>query len=453
MLKEHSPRQRVAQAYIPSLPSQEHYLRVMSYGRLGLSLLLFLVIIYALVTANPWQLPIVALLLIGLSMLLLSALLFYAYQHDYSPDQLIRFGLVMDSILLTELIYFTGGAANPVTVLYILPIINAALFCTPRFARLLTLAIILCYLLLFFYYWPLSVFEHDMSHHQHSMAHGHEGQAASVADNSMLLHLIGMWITFSLSAFLAMVWISNLVQTVRRHELELHEAYQRQQEDEYWLTMGMQTATLAHELSTPLNNLELIYEELHNHPDLPISAAEDVALMAAQLEQSKASLARLKQFTAPQEKRIFLYQELRERLQRWRNLRPDAHCHWQRSSSDAEDYEVLLHEGFWYAFFNILNNAADAGEQTIELHTELRADNHLLITIHNREGHLSPQQLSKAGLNILESDKPFGLGLGVRLAHASLSRLGGRLELNNHSEGGVIATISLPLQVLNELRE
>lgn len=456
MLKQHTPRQRTAQGYIPSLPSQDQHLKLMSYGRLALSLLLILLVIYALVTNNPWQLPIFALLQIGITMIFISVILYYAERRDYSLNKLIRFSLVMDTILLTELIYFTGGAANPVTVLYILPIINAALFCTPRFSRFLTLTIILCYLLLFFYYWPLSLFEHDMSQYgmaQEHGAHAHESHTMSATDNSMLLHLIGMWVTFSLSAFLAMIWISNLVQTVRRHELKLQEAYQRQQEDEYWLTMGMQTATLAHELSTPLNNLELIYEELHNHPDLPHSAKQDVVLMATQLEQSKASLARFRQFTPPQEKRIFLYQELWERLLRWRNLRPDAHCYWERSSDDVKDYEVLLHDGFWYAFFNILNNAADAGEQTIELHTELSEDNKLLMTIYNRDGHLSQQQLSKAGLNIIESDKPFGLGLGVRLAHASLSRLGGSLELSNHSEGGVIATISLPLLVLSELRE
>ena len=104
-------------------------------------------------------------------------------------------------------------------------------------------------------------------------------------------------------------------------------------------------------------------------------------------------------------------------------------------------------------FFNILNNAADTGEQSIELHNELKEDDAWLVTIYNREGHLSQQQLSDAGINVIESDKPFGLGLGVRLAHAGLAGLGGSLELSNHSEGGVMATIRLPLLVLDEIRE
>ena len=421
-----------------------HQLSLMPYARLGMSLVLLLVIIYSILTANRHGFPILVLLQIALSMILLSAFLNYAERRHYSTANLMRFSLVVDSILLTELIYFTGGANNPLTVLYILPIINAALFCSPRFARILTGVIIISYLLLFFQYRPFSLFEHDLAGH----SHGHGSH-----DNSMLIHLIGMWITFSFSALLAMLWISGLVQTVRSHEMRLLEAYHRQQEDEYWLVMGMQTAGLAHELSTPLNNLELIYEELHNTSGLSSSARADVDLMAAQLDQCKRSLTRLKQIRPPKEQQVYLYEELKERLAHWRNLRPGVHYQWQRGPNSQKDYHVILHESFWYALFNILNNAADAGEQGVELHSVVTSYNELNLTIYNRKGHLSEKQLSRAGLDIIDSDKPFGLGLGVRLAHASLSRLGGSLELSNHSEGGVRAYIRLPLQVVDKIEE
>lgn len=418
------------------LSHQGHHLSLMPYARLGMSLVLLLVIIYSMLTGNRHDFPILALLQIALSMALLSVFLNYAQRRDYASASLMCFSLVVDSLLLTELIYFTGGANNPLTVLYILPIINAALFCSPRFARILTSAIIICYLWLFFQYRPFSLFEHELA--------GHGSH-----DNSMLIHLIGMWITFSFSALLAMMWISGLVQTVRSHEVRLQQAYHRQQEDEYWLVMGMQTAGLAHELSTPLNNLELIYEELLHTTELTASARADVDLMATQLDQCKRSLTRLKQIRPPKEQQVYLYEELKERLAHWRNLRPDVHYQWQRGPNSHKDYQVILHESFWYALFNILNNAADAGERGIELHSVVTSDNELNLTIYNHQGHLSEQQLNQAGLDIIDSDKPFGLGLGVRLAHASLSRLGGSLELSNHSEGGVRAYIRLPLQLVD----
>ncbi|SUA54066.1 Sensor histidine kinase regB [Oligella ureolytica] len=418
------------------LSRQGQQLSLMPYARLGMSLILFLVIIYSMLTGNHDNFPILILLQIAFSMVLLSAFLHYVGSRYYAPAVLMRFSLIVDSILLTELIYFTGGANNPLTVLYILPVINAALFCSPRFARILTTIIILCYLLLFFYYRPFSLFEHELAGHAHH-------------DNSMLIHLIGMWVTFSFSALLAMMWISGLVQTVRSHEMRLQQAYQRQQEDEYWLVMGMQMAGLAHELSTPLNNLELIYEELQNMSDLPASAQADVSLIATQLAQCKNSLTRLKQIRPPKEQQVYLYEELKERLAHWRNLRPDVHYQWVRDPNGQKDYHVILHESFWYALFNILNNAADAGEKGIELQSVVTGDNEFHLTIYNHEGHLSEKQLAQAGLDIIDSDKPFGLGLGVRLAHASLSHLGGSLELSNQSKGGVRAYIRLPLQLVD----
>lgn len=181
MLNEHTSPHRANHGFIRSLPSQARFLKFMSYGRLVLSLLLLLLLIHGLVRDNPWHLPILAILQIALSMAVVSVLLFYAYQRHYSLEQLMRFSLMLDVFFLSELIYFTGGAANPITVLYFLPIINASLFCSPRFARGLTIAAILCYLLLFFHYWPLSIFEHTMTMHG---AHDEQG------DSSMLFHLI-----------------------------------------------------------------------------------------------------------------------------------------------------------------------------------------------------------------------------------------------------------------------
>lgn len=68
-----------------------------------------------------------------------------------------------------------------------------------------------------------------------------------------------------------------------------------------------------------------------------------------------------------------------ERLSAWRNLRPDIHWQWQRDPQEtASDYEVILHESFWYAFFNILNNAADAGNHTVQLLSSVSSKGYLL---------------------------------------------------------------------------
>ena len=99
---------------------------------------------------------------------------------------------------------------------------------------------------------------------------------------------------------------------------------------------------------------------------------------------------------------------------------------------------------FWPAVFNILNNAADAGDNHVEVISQIQ-DNTLVIEIINRSGSLPQAQLEWAGLSALSSQKPSGLGLGMKLSHATFEKLGGSLSLSNQQQGGVRAVISLPL--------
>jgi two-component system sensor histidine kinase RegB len=105
---------------------------------------------------------------------------------------------------------------------------------------------------------------------------------------------------------------------------------------------------------------------------------------------------------------------------------------------------VAFDPRFWPAFFNLLNNAAEAGGGEVEL-SVASSDGWLTLQIRNRRGSLSPAQLARAGLAPLDSSKPAGLGLGVMLSHVTLSHLGGELNLDNDPQGGVCATLRLPL--------
>lgn len=409
-----------------SLPSQGAILRLVFHGRTLIVLTLAAVWLYtqfsSTLAINPWALGqiIVCLLLLNIGTRL-------HIRAGLSRLQVLHVVLVADTLLLSELIYITGGAANPVTVLYIWPIVCAALLCRPLFAWLLTIGIILIYLALFFCYQPLALF----SFHP---------------DAPMAFHLIGMWVIFSLSSLLLVGWISSLVEMVRRHEQRLNQAYRRQQENEYWLILGMEAASLAHELSTPINNMLLITEEIRDELALSATAHEDMNLLERQLQECNQALRRLKSKKQVHFQTVALYAELAERLQQWQNLRPDVRYHWWCDGASGTDYHVNMDEGFWSALFNILNNAADASSQTVELETRMLPDWAWQITIRNQQGFLTAAQLASAGLDIIESDKPTGMGLGVRLAHATLSRMHGSLELSNQKNGGVEARITLPLQ-------
>lgn len=374
----------------------------------------------------PLILPFPLLIQAALFYLLMIVLFSHLQRRRIHLLRLIKYSLLLDVLVLTELLIFTGGSSNPLTFLYFLPILTAALMCSRHFAWSLAALAIGAYLVLFFWHWPFPIV---------------------VADSRYLLniHLTGMWVTFALSTVLITLWVSNLATAIRIHARKLAKAHEKQQEREYWLALGMEAAGMAHHLSTPINNMILIADEMINHPKLPETLRDDVDLLEIQLQECTDTLRKLKESGEFGCRPIALYATLAEHLVQWHNLRPDARCTWHRLAEEKEDYMVLMDDAFWLALLNILNNAADAGDGRMDMYTTISDTNCWEVGIHNRSGFLSSTQLKKAGLDILESDKPSGLGLGVRLSHATLSRLSGSLTLENHAQGGVFAKIVIPL--------
>lgn len=340
---------------------------------------------------------------------------------------LVELGLLADVLSLSALLYLSGGITNPFASLYLPPILIAALVCSRYFAWALTLLAVTAFLLLSRFYLPLTIANVEPSW-------------------QFLTHTGGMWFTFSLSAALITSCIGWLMRALNEREQQLAQAHAQQQQNEQLLSFGIEAAHTAHKLSTPLNALLLLNDELQAHPNLPADIQQDLALMHSQLIQCRDVLWRMKPNCTPMARcqDIWLYATLRNQLSHWQNLRTDVHYQWQQHSPIEPDIRVHLDYLFWSAFLNILNNAADAGKQDIVLETEIR-DNIFILGIRNRTGFLTESQLQQAGLNAQQSDKPAGLGIGVLLSHATLSRLNGSLTLHNHPDGGVYAEIRIPL--------
>jgi len=368
----------------------------------------------------PWLL-----LLQALATLLLANFMLSRYLQQEGPAlAILRLGLLADVLALTECMAFSGGAANPLASLYLPPVLFAALLSPGLFAWGLSLLSMLAYAGLFAWHlpWPL------------------QGNDAAYAFS---LHLVGMWLTFALSALLITSFVSWLARQLAAREAALAQARESQLREEQLMAVGMQAAGAAHSLSTPINTLTLLVDELVQEYADDASLAADFRLMQSQLTSCAQALARLKHGAQSGKQPIRLFTTLAEQLSGWRSLRPDVRLEWQAPQQD--DPLVCLDGAFWPAFFNLINNAAEAGGGEVAVSATL-TQGILQLDIINREGCLSPQQLQRAGLAPLHSDKPAGMGLGVMLSHATLARLGGTLSLDNRPQGGVHACVSLPLQ-------
>jgi two-component system, sensor histidine kinase RegB len=391
---------------------------LLRWGMLALSALVMIAAaVYGLSLA--WPLLLQALL----SLVLINLVLFSLRDSGASPLLLIRIGLAADLIALTEVLAFSGGAANPLASLYLPPLLFAALVSPGLYSWCLSGFSLLAYALLFFWHlpWPL---------------------ARSDAAYAFFAHQLGMWLTFALSALLMTGFISYLSRQLAERDAQLADARESQLRDEQLVGLGMQAAMAAHSLSTPLNTLTLLVDEWCEAPPDSLPAAE-LVLMKGQLRVCREALTRLKHHARTGPVRLRLFAALGERLEGWRALRPDVTLQWR--APEGPDPEVELDASFWPALFNLINNAGEAGGGVVSVSGHY-LDGCLQLDIVNREGWLSDAQLQAAGLAQMQSGKRDGLGIGVMLSHATLARLGGSLTLDNRPAGGVHARIVLPLQ-------
>jgi len=89
--------------------------------------------------------------------------------------------LLADTGFLAAVLYFTGGWSNPFVSLFLLPLVIAATVMPARHAWMMAAVTFVCYTPLGFFHIPLP--------------HMHHG-----ADNGFGLHVLGMWVSFVLSA-------------------------------------------------------------------------------------------------------------------------------------------------------------------------------------------------------------------------------------------------------------
>ena len=98
------------------------------------------------------------------------------------------------------------------------------------------------------------------------------------------------------------------------------------------------------------------------------------------------------------------------------------------------------------AILNLINNAVSANKannsNVLEV-THQQIDNNWQLIIRDFGKGFTLKKLAELGVKPVASEQ--GLGMAVFLSHASLERLGGKLALTNHKEGGALVTLSLPL--------
>ncbi|MGB1581406.1 MAG: ATP-binding protein [Nevskiales bacterium] len=326
----------------------------------------------------------------------------------------ISLHLLLDSAVLTGLLYCAGGPTNPFVSLYLVPIAIGAIALPGLQAGGLAVACVLAYSALFYWHQPLP--------------HSHVGSAFD-------LHVIGMWANFILSAGLIAAFISLLARAVRQRDAALANEREQGMRNEQILALATQAAGAAHELNTPLSTLTVLVNELRQDSTTPASLQKDFDLMQQQLGLCQQRLRDLVEQSRHNPPTAVQLATLVAQLQaRWSLLRPETHLQIDNRAADAS---ILGDNSLPQAILNLMGNAADAS-----------ADNganqiRLYVSVSNAGVRIEIDDWGK-GVGS-KQNKTGGLGVGLSISNASIERLGGRVSLEDRPDGGARATVELPL--------
>lgn len=343
--------------------------------------------------------------------------------------------LLADILFFSLLLYFSGGASNPFISYYLIPISIAAITQPRRYSIFIAVAALGAYSLLLKYYMPISAL---------APSHHHGG-----GDNS--LHILGMWANFAISAGIIIYFISRMASALKIQQQEIALQREAQLRDEQLLAVGTLAAGTAHELGTPLNTMKLLVDEMIiDSADMSDpSLLDDLSLLNQQIDQCKTTLKQLLTTAEESQSNQLEVQSVKTYfvtvLERWQLMRPTLKTTIRYL--DCPDSYAVFHPTIAQSILNLLNNAADASA-TVDVEISWNSDT-ATIEIRDYGAGLDPEKMDSLG-EAFVTDKADGLGLGLFLSQATLTRFGGSVSLQNvdasDSQGGTLTRILLPLE-------
>jgi len=364
--------------------------------------------------------------------------------------------ICIDVFSIAALLYLTGGASNPITWVFLLPLIITAIMLPQAYAWYMVILTTSMYTMLIAFNVPLPSIEPHIPDPMLMMnniesykmlQHAHEMNDKSYFS----LHMFGMWFGFVFSAGLVAFFVVELARTMRSQERSLSKARENSLRDERVVALGTLAASAAHDMGTPLGTIAIVSHELeqeypsHRYPDI----YEKMHIIQQQIVRCKEALSVMSasagEMRAESGSVTKLIEYIDDVILQWRAHQPDTKLNYFIDPEVAVDAKIIAELTLTHSLINILNNAAEASppELGIEFHASWDMDS-ITIKIRDFGAGFPPDIVESAGKQPVVSKKR-GLGVGLFLTYSTINRLGGIINISNCESGGAAVEITLPL--------
>ncbi len=340
--------------------------------------------------------------------------------HDADTAPVTAFGhILVDVTVLTWMVAWSGGVANPFGSLFLILIALAALALPLRWTLAVAAACLIGYAVSGIFGLPLPA--------------GYF--------TAMQMHQWGVVCNFLLSATVVLVFATRLAMALRRREHELSLLRERFVRNEGIVALATHAASVAHELNTPLATMTLLADDIADQTESP-ELRDDVDTLRELLVQCRERVLALAR-PASGQLRGRDSVTLPQVLEQWRLVRPTITL----KRNDDAPLQLPLDPGIGHLLMVLLNNAADAGEQAErpQVDLTLRIEGSDLIGEVRDYGRGFDAREAVLPGTLFNSGKTQGMGVGLALSHATIERLDGELWMRPANGAGTRVGFRLPL--------
>jgi two-component system sensor histidine kinase RegB len=380
-------------------------------------------------------------------------------QTDDPVTELELFSQIcIDVFSIAALLYLTGGAANPITWVFLLPLIITAIMLPQSYAWYMVILTTSMYSILIAFNVPLpSIQPHtpnpSLLHPSPEIANYELlKKAHEISDNHYYnLHMFGMWFGFVFSAGIVAFFVAELAKTLKNQERSLARARENALRDERVVALGTLAASAAHDMGTPLGTMAILTHELaqefsaKDYPELN----EKMRILKKQVGRCKEALSLMSasagELRAESGKIMPITGYIDDVITQWRAQKPTVKLNITIASKVDVHAEIIAERTLTHALINILNNAAEvtSPENGIDFYTDWDSEN---ITIKIRDyGPGFPLEIARVIGKQPVAGKNKGLGVGLFLAYSTIHRMDGKIDIQNLESGGACVEIHLPL--------
>jgi two-component system sensor histidine kinase RegB len=339
--------------------------------------------------------------------------------------------LLADVAFLVIVLLYTGGVSNPlISYLLVLLTVGATILRQAYVNLLATFSIIL--------YTTFLAGQLQTEHTDHLMV-------------NFQLHLVGMWVTFVVSALLITLFVTRMAEAIRAREVTLAQSREKEMRNEQLIAIGTLAAGTAHALGTPLSTMAVLLTELDKLTQEELTRTpikEDISLLRQQVTRCKESLNQLtafynrKEHTEPES---MVLGELMDVVKDYIvNIHPHANVRFTIAEAHRQ-IAVTPDLSLRHAIINLIENAIKAARHHVSISSGISASARLPIEISIRDdGPGIPVSVMENMGEPFISTRKDSMGLGIFLANAAIQRNDGEIEMFNMKSGGAMSIVRLP---------